>query len=165
LLTNPNPGLEVRGFAELRLPALFKFNPNGKPIIQRLPQSDRPVKVLLTPEIRGTFLPNNFPEGGGDFDQISYPLELASGKGLNEIEPEAGGPIFEIPQKRVSELMERLPLRERPVLDLASLTEEDRDAALVEVISQIQPSPENLQNVSDLLSKLNIPIAMQPIPQ
>jgi len=129
-----------------------------------VPQSDSPVKVLLTPEIRGTFLPNNFPAGGGDFDQISYALPLASGKSLNEIAPEPGGPIIISPD-RIPTLVEDLPLRDRPTLDFATLDADDRAAALVEVVSQIEPSEENLQNVSDLLSKLEIPIAMSRIAQ
>lgn len=157
LLSADNPDLEVRGFVRLRLPAVFG---GGFPFFQRVPQSDRPVKVLLNPEIRGTFLPNGFPERGGDFDQINYPLELASGRGLNEIEPEPGGPIIVNPGL-IPELVEELPLRERPTIDFEALNDEDRAAALVEVIGQIEPSEENLQNISDLLSKLNIPIAME----
>lgn len=161
LLANPNPDLEVRGFVQLRLPAVFSNGGRPFPLFQRVPQSDNPVKVLLTPEIRGTFLPNNFPSGG-DFDQINYPLALASGKSLNEIAPEPGGPIF-IPNERIPRLVEELPLRNRPTIDFTTLEEEDRAAALVEVISQIEPSAANLQNVSDLLSKLDIPIAMELI--
>ena len=100
LLEDPNPDLEVRGFVQLRLPAVSGGSGNS-PVLQLEPQSNRPVKVLLNPEIRGTFLPNNFPRGGNDFDQINYPLALASGKGLNEIEPEPGGPIL-IPNEQMS---------------------------------------------------------------
>lgn len=163
LLEAPNPDLEVRGFVRLRLPAVFGAG-RPFPIFQRVPQSESPVKVLLNPEIRGTFLPNNFPSGGGDFDQINYPLALASGKGLNEITPEPGGPIF-IPRERIPRLIEELPLRNRPTIDFAALGEEDRAAALVEAISQIEPSEANLQGVNDLLSKLNIPIIMEPVRQ
>jgi hypothetical protein len=152
--------LEVRGFVRLRLPAIFSNSGGSFPIFQRVPQSDKPVKVLLNPEIRGTFLPNNFPGGDGDFDQINYPLALASGKGLNEIAPEPGGPIL-IPNELVPRLVDELPLRNRPTIDFTALSETERAAALVEVISQIEPSAANLQNVSDLLSKLNIPITME----
>lgn len=165
LLANPNPDLEVRGFVRLRLPAVFAGLGSPFPFpFRRVPQSDRPVKVLLNPEIRGTFLPNGFPGSGDDFDQINYPLELASGQGLNEIEPEPGGPII-IPTPQIPDLVEQLPLRERPTIDFDALDAEDRTAALVEVISQIEPSESNLQNVSDLLSKLNIPITMEPVAQ
>lgn len=167
LLANPNPDLEIRGFVDLRLPAIFQSSgPADGPFIpfQRVPQSDRPVKVLLNPEIRGTFLPNTFPSSGGDFDQINYPLELASGKGLNEVEPESGF-FFPFSAEQVSQIAEALPLRDLPTIDFATLSEEDRAAALIEVISQIEPSEENLQNVSNLLSKLNLPIEMKLVSQ
>ena len=65
-----NPRLEIRGFIEIfRLP-LFPF-----PI--------RPVDLILTPEIRGTFLDNDYPDFCGgkglDFDQIAYSLPLVDG--------------------------------------------------------------------------------------
>ncbi|MGB3296714.1 MAG: hypothetical protein WBA76_00485 [Phormidesmis sp.] len=157
LLSNPNPDLEVRGFVRLRLPAVA----SGIGIVQRVSQSDRPVKVLLNPEIRGTFLPNNFPGGDGDFDQINYPLALASGKGLNEIGPEPGGPIITLPPNRIPELIQQLPLRERSAIDFDALDEEERSAVLIEVLGQVEPTQNNMQNISDVLSKLNIPIAMQ----
>lgn len=167
LLTNPNPDLEVRGFVELRLPTISQSSgsTNGSiegpaVLVQRVPQSDRPVKVLLNPEIRGTFLPNTPPNASSDFDQINYPLELASGKGLNEVEPDSTI-FFPLLVDQISQLAEVLPLRDRPTIDFSTLDEEERAAALVEVISQIEPSEENLQNVSDLLSKLNVPIEMQ----
>lgn len=156
LLADTNPDLEVRGFARLRLPALsrrFPFFP--------VAQSNAPVKVLVNPEIRGTFLPNNFPAaGGGDFDQINYPLELASGKGLNEIPPEPGF-FIQLSPDLIGRLVENLPLQERPTIDFSTLNLEARTEALVEVLAQVEPTPENLQNVSDLLSKLQIPIRME----
>jgi hypothetical protein len=81
-----NPDFEVRGYVVLRLPALrrnfgFLFEP----------QTANPAKVLLSAEVRGTFLPNTFPaEVSGDFDQISYALPIASGQALNEVAPEPG---------------------------------------------------------------------------
>jgi hypothetical protein len=84
LLSFPNPDFEVRGYVVLRLPALrrnfgFLFEP----------QTASPAKVLISAEIRGTFLPNDFPAvPAGDFDQINYALPIASGKALNEVAPE-----------------------------------------------------------------------------
>lgn len=160
LLADANPDLEVRGFARLRLPALsgrFPFFP--------VPQSNAPVKVLVNPEIRGTFLPNSYPASGtGDFDQINYPLQVASGKSLNEIPPEPGF-FIQLSPDRISRLVDNLPLRERPTIDFSALSEESRTEALVEVLAQVEPTPENLQNVSDLLSKLEIPIRMEPVNQ
>jgi hypothetical protein len=53
------------------------------------------IDVLVTPEIRGTFLDNDYPSAGTtnelDFDQINYGLPVASGKGRNTVE--SVGPI------------------------------------------------------------------------
>lgn len=79
-LANPNvlntANLEIRGYAEILL-------------IQILGSSQS--RVLLTPEIRGTFLDNAYPTGNPtdelDFDQINYALPLASGQAENTIDP------------------------------------------------------------------------------
>jgi hypothetical protein len=75
-----NEKLEIRGTVELvRRPFRREFW-LGAP----------PVDVLVTPEIRGTFLDNNFTgaatEAALDFDQINYGLPVASGKGRNTVE-------------------------------------------------------------------------------
>ncbi|MBD2096034.1 hypothetical protein H6F90_12850 [Trichocoleus sp. FACHB-591] len=73
ILGDPDPQLEIRGYA-----ALVNVTPS---------KNKAPVKVLLSPEIRGTFLPNALEPGKPlDFDQIAYALPLASGKALNSIE-------------------------------------------------------------------------------
>lgn len=73
LLEDPDPQIEIRGYANL---------------VNITPGKDKkPVDVLLSPEIRGTFLPNEIEPGQPlDFDQIAYSLPLASGKALNQIE-------------------------------------------------------------------------------
>lgn len=78
------PKLEVRGYAVLSLPTLLDLNS-----FSFKAQSNKPVRVLLNPEARGTVFPNDFPGAlDGDFDQISYPLPIASGKGLNLVDAE-----------------------------------------------------------------------------
>ncbi len=158
LLGAANPDVEVRGFVRLRLPALRQG-------IFFRPQSNGPVKVLLNPEVRGTFLPNDLTARNADFDQINYPLELASGKGLNEIEPDRG--IFPIRPDLVGNIdLDRpvLPdLVNPPMLDLSLLSPAARAEALAETLAQVDPSAENLSSVSDLLSKLEIPIRMEPV--
>ena len=58
------------------------------------------VKVLLSPEIRGTFLPNSIVPGQPlDFDQIAYALPLASGKALNLIDYETPKEQHKAPKK------------------------------------------------------------------
>lgn len=119
ILANPNPQLEIRGYASISLPPIFRGFPgpidldnaadaiadsNGSiavdtpirpiPVPQFVAQSKVPVSVLLTPEVRGTFLPKDLNASTLDVDQISYSLPLASGKSLNSISPEPGWKSF-----------------------------------------------------------------------
>jgi hypothetical protein len=114
--------LEVRGYVSLSR-AVFGFPPESFP----------PVKALLNPEIRGTFLPNNFPAPPAtelDFDQISYTLAIASGKGLNEI-PNVTGNVtgsasFTLDVPTLEPILEQL---RNGTLDLASLVADNSKKA------------------------------------
>ena len=55
---------EIRGFVTLSLANLFGSNS---------------FDLLLTPQQRGTFLPNDFPDSKTDFDQLAYALPTATG--------------------------------------------------------------------------------------
>ena len=113
------PGLlEVRGYVSLSR-AVFGLPPESFP----------PVKVLLNPEIRGTFLPNNFPSGATtelDFDQINYTLAIASGKGLNEIPNVTGSASFTLDVPTIEPILEQL---RNGTLDLASLVADNSKKA------------------------------------
>jgi hypothetical protein len=147
LFADQNPDFEVRGFVTLRLPQ-----------IRRQPQSATPVKVLLNPEIRGTFLPNGFPGGAAeDFDQINYPLTVATGKGLNEIAPDTRFPFPSIP----SDVLESLP--DNAIEALADANELEKSQTLIELMAQLDLAPHNLKNLSDALGKLNIPVRVSSI--
>ncbi|NDJ20721.1 hypothetical protein GS682_03495 [Nostoc sp. B(2019)] len=148
LFAAANPDFEVRGYVTLRLPRI-----GGQP------QSDTPVKVLINPEIRGTFLPNGFPGGSiEDVDQINYPLAIASGKALNEIASDP--PLVFVPglppilTSPVSSEIESL------LLDADEL---EKSQSLVELMAQLDKDPQNLEKLSDLLSKSNIPIRVSPM--
>ena len=156
-----DPGLlEVRGYVSLFLPpAIIKF---PQPVPQ--PQSKRPVKVLLNPEIRGTFLPNDFPSRantGFDFDQINYTLAIASGKGLNEIPPE-GGKLLSIDFPTLEPLLEQLG---KGTLDFASLESDNSEKGqlLVELLAQLDPSQVSLKDLNTVMEKLDIPVRMSSI--
>ena len=83
------PLYEVRGYALLTLPALFKadFEQGFFGLVE---QSDAPLKVLLTPQHRATF----FSANGSISDQVQASLPVASGQALNVLNPEPGGPII-----------------------------------------------------------------------
>ncbi|MEG4851909.1 hypothetical protein QUB10_13450 [Microcoleus sp. B5-D4] len=149
------PGLlEVRGYVSLFVPARSIF---PKP----QPQSKKPVKVLLNPEIRGTFLPNDFPSAtptSPDFDQINYTLAIASGKGLNEITPEPGKPII-IDLPIVGPILEEL---RNGNLDLATLEADNSEKAqmLVQLLAQLDANDVNLKELNTVMDKFDIPVRM-----
>ncbi|NJO41758.1 MAG: hypothetical protein HC769_06855 [Cyanobacteria bacterium CRU_2_1] len=149
LFTNADPMFEVRGYVSLTLPALFNFE-----TFRFEPQRKMPVQVLLNPEIRGTFLPNGYPQDlGGDFDQINYSLAIASGKALNEIKPEKGFPIwFELFNPDVlNDLRTKLEFRLQNASPLA------KAQALAELSAKASTTSSNAQNFGELITNLTIP--------
>ena len=147
LFAAENPDFEVRGFVTLSLPR-----------IKGQPQSTTPVRVLLNPEIRGTFLPNGFPDGTAeDFDQINYPLTVATGKALNEIASDRRLVIPVI----TPEVLQSLPADD--VESLLDADELEKSQSLIQLMSQLDGDPKNLENLSDALSKLNIPVRVSSI--
>ncbi len=148
-----DPGLlEVRGYVSLFLPLRRGF-----------PQSKTPVKVLLNPEIRGTFLPNDFPSETRnlpDFDQINYTLAIASGKGLNEIPSEQCLPIIFGPN--VESLLEE---SSNGTLNLASLEADNPEKAqmLVQLLAQLDANDVNLNDLNTVMERLEIPVRMSSI--
>jgi hypothetical protein len=147
------PGLlEVRGYVSLFLPPRRFF-----------PQSSTPVKVLLNPEIRGTFLPNNFPSGATtdlDFDQINYTLAIASGKGLNEITPEPGQ-LIGIDLPTLEPILEEL--RNGTLEPSLGADNSENALMLVQLLAELDPSEANLKNLNTVMEKLEIPVRMSSI--
>jgi hypothetical protein len=151
LLNNPEPNFEIRGYVELIIPInslLFE------------PQVDEPVEVLLQPEIRGTFLPNDLgTSANADFDQINYSLIPANGQALNTIEPE--GLISVSISPAVTEAVRRvLESNSLPIESLSSRNQILQFAQMVATLGQIEPNEENLGQISQLLADVNIPIAV-----
>ncbi|TVQ13329.1 MAG: hypothetical protein EA368_02420 [Leptolyngbya sp. DLM2.Bin27] len=153
LLDNPDPQIEIRGFVSLQV-SRFQANPPAR------------ARVLLNPETRGTFLPNTFPASTtGDFDQINYPMQLASGRGLNTVmlEPLASRAITADSVSRVAANLLDSSFDLSPEVSLLGLNSDELASALAALAGQIEPSDETLDNASDLLSKLNIPIRMERV--
>ena len=72
ILTDAN--LEVRGYVDINVAQASPVNA---------------VNVLISPEQRGTFIPDNFPMDDTpdlDFDQIAYSLPIANGRARLELE-------------------------------------------------------------------------------
>ena len=148
--------LEVRGYVSLFRRFLFPF---GR------------VKVLLNPEIRGTFLPNDFlPSGDNiplppntefDFDQINYTLALASGKALNEISRKPFR-SFVTNLQTLESISEELG---DGTLDLDSLEADNSEKAqmLVQLLAELDASDVNLKDLNTVMEKLEIPVRMSGI--
>jgi len=79
-LTLQNADVEYRGYVEL----FQTFSVKNKPS----------AKLLITPEYRGTYLDNAFPNPDLadelDFDQLAYSVPLSSGQALNTVEAVKG---------------------------------------------------------------------------
>jgi hypothetical protein len=151
--------LEVRGFV-----SLFRR--------RRFPGPLSPVKVLLNPEIRGTFLPNNFPTPPLpapttplDFDQINYTLAIASGKGFNEISPGPLEPFVRAPNL-VSPIFQ--PLLEELSngtlsLDSLGVNNPEKAKMLVQLLAELDASEVNLSELNTVMERLEIPVRMSSI--
>jgi hypothetical protein len=123
----------------------------------------------LNPEIRGTFLPNNFPPVVPtelDFDQINYTLAIASGKGLNEI-PNVTGNVtgsasFTLDVPTLEPILENL---RSGTLDLASLESDNSKKAqmLVQLLAELDANDVNLKDLNTVLEKFDIPVRMSSI--
>lgn len=74
----PNRTLEVRGYVEISLTAPFSFNG---------------FDLLLTPEHRGTFVPQNLTGDNLDLDQLVYALPTATGSSLFKVRSTLSLPV------------------------------------------------------------------------
>jgi hypothetical protein len=157
LLNNPDPNFEIRGYVELSIPFQFSSFLDGQ---FRRPL-DGPAEVLLQPEIRGTFLPNDLgTAANADFDQINYSLIPANGQALNTIEQDGLFTLAGISREVTEAVRRALESNSLPIESLSSGNQISQFAQLVATLGQIEPNEENLGQISQLLADVNIPIAM-----
>ncbi|MEH2071316.1 MAG: hypothetical protein V7K47_24695 [Nostoc sp.] len=86
--------LEIRGYVEIFINS---------------PSAATPVNLLLTPEHRGTFLPQNLDAPNLDFDQLAYSLPTSTGGSLFKL---SGPPVVKINKElkiEVKEVVEKRP--------------------------------------------------------
>lgn len=117
------PQVEVRGHVSLTLPALRRNR-----FFYRA-QSNRPVKVLVNPETRATF----FPDQNTDitYSQTHSLLAVASGKAENDLPPE---PSFSLFDDFVASLPLPLPARIPFVSNGRFLPDAIKVSALLEML-------------------------------
>ena len=96
-----DPQLEVRGYIDLVQVVSIEFSQGDGGLVQVRFEEPDPVDLLITPEIRGTFLDNDYPTPGGaslDFDQLAYSLPTATGAATMTVR-EAVNPFFIFPRR------------------------------------------------------------------
>jgi hypothetical protein len=123
------PDFECRGYVELSLPALLKavIGPGGVTQFKFEAQSEKPVKVLLTPQHRATYFSG---VDGSIADQTQSSIPVSSGKGENMVPP--GKPFFlPFPGKLDLDLIAQIPdLQEEAGPMLAALLAQAEAAGL-----------------------------------
>ncbi len=113
--TLTNPQLEIRGYIEIVQikRAVYITLPDGSiEVIFLIPL---PVDLLLTPEIRGTVLDNNYLAALSDldFDQIAYSLPLASGAALVNVSKSVNPLFVFYPVDEFNEALEKIKITGR----------------------------------------------------
>ncbi|WP_428491705.1 hypothetical protein [Rhodopila sp.] len=98
--TLPTANVEIRGWVDLRLPALIKRH---FPFFFE-PQSQFPVPIIATPEQRITFLPLPTDAATAVEAQTAFALPSASGHAELQIPPQPGGPIIVFPKPEQAEI-------------------------------------------------------------
>lgn len=152
LPVDPTPlagqNFEVRGFVRIRLPAVFKTvqTPLG-PRFVRAAQSDRPVRVMLTPQHRATY----YTATGVLSDQTQSSIPTASGAAVNMVPPDQPF-IFPFPVELDISRLERMS---------ALVEDEDRGTMLAALLSSLDDPKLNLAGMNAMLAKAGIELALE----
>lgn len=154
---------EVRGYASLALPAVFSILPSGGIVYGA--QIDQPARVLLSPESRGTFLPQGWPATVTtdlDFDQTLNTIPLANGQSLNTVESDPLPVIVPI----ASSENERNALRSQVegMIDgqPGQGTTTEQIAQLASLLTRLGGDEARMQTISSMLLDLGVPVKLQP---
>jgi hypothetical protein len=143
------PDFEVRGFVRLRLPAVRGFGTGVFSQFFFRPQSDRPVKVLVTPQHRATFLTAT----GAISDQIQTALPTANGKAMAHLDPEPGGPLV---------IVDSFTTADTAVLErIEDLEPAERSALLPALMAGIDPESADLTAFNKALKEAGVNLAVE----
>jgi len=138
----PAADFEVRGYVRITLPALLAFE-NG--VFTFVPQSAGPVRVLLTPQNRTTFL----GAGGAIADQTQASLPTAAGAALYAVPPQQS--LLAVAGLRI----------DQPALNIAdSVPEEFRPGLLAALMAQVGDGAD-LAGFNRALADMDVPLALE----
>lgn len=151
-----SPDYEVRGYVRLRLPPTASSVGSGR---FRLPtaQSDKPVKVLATPQNRSTYLAFDPSSSMGPpveiTDQTQALLPLADGQARLEVEPESL--FFTFGARAPEDALERA---ERVA---QSLSDEARSDLILGQLAGLDPEGEGLKALNARLKEMGAGITLK----
>jgi hypothetical protein len=160
----PNRG-DSRGFVVLRLPTKAPSAKTGT--VSQIPQSDDPVRVLLEAESHVTRVPESFEAGNTGVilarsDGMTHPyalsIALASGKAESLIEPEGVSRIREIDSVSIRDILDQVT--GRSYIGAEVIPEENRLAALLELLSQTDTGQSTIEHLNSLLAEAGISIRL-----
>ncbi len=144
-----SPDFEVRGFVRIKLPAVRRPGATGFSRFFLEPQSDRPVKVLLTPQNRATYL----TAAGAISDQTQAGLPTATGAAMAEVAPEPGGPLV---------VADDFTTINPGVLErIEGLSVEERNALLPALMAGIDAETADLEGFNRSLREAGVDLAME----
>jgi len=156
---------DARGFVVLRLPTVAP--PATAGTVKRVPQSDHPVRVLLEAESHITRVPETFEAGNTGVilarsDGMTHPyalsIELASGQAENLIEAEGASRIKDIGEVSVTDVLTQIA--GRSYVGAEAIPEENRLAALLELLGQVDIEPSTIEQLNSLLAGVGISIRL-----
>jgi hypothetical protein len=152
LPVDPTPlngqNFEVRGYVRIRLPPVFRRvqTPLGTRVI-RSAQSDRPVRIMLTPQHRATY----YTATGVLSDQTQSSIPTASGATVTLLPPDQPF-VFPFPFELDLYRLERMS---------ALLDDEDRGTMLAALLSALDGEKANLAGMNAVLAKAGIEPALE----
>jgi hypothetical protein len=149
------PAIEVRGWTDIRLPALLKISGSSRfPLIEFVPQSATPVRIVATPEERLTFLPIPGDVASAVEAQSAFALPLAHGMSSFTVPPQPGGPLFG------PGFAEETSLSERDIAALTTLLRASPGAHAAALAALVASAPAIIDGKSDVqkvLGELGVP--------
>jgi hypothetical protein len=158
----PGPNrLDARGFVVLRLPT----KPMVSGGLRSVPQSDHPVQVMLDAASHITRVPEDFIAGStgvvlAHSDGLTHPyavsIALASGKAENLLDPEGEWRIKDIERASLQHIKDLITGHDYRGAQM--IPEENRLAALLELLSQIDTDERTFEQLNRLLAEAGISI-------
>lgn len=142
----PTPDFECRGYVRITLPVV---RPSLGRFFKRVAQSKTPVKVMLTPQNRATYLTS----AGAINDQTQSSVPLASGMAVNEIEPDK--------PKR--------PVLDRPEVDLELIRDLELEIAtgrsgadlIAGLMAEVAEDPGGAERLNAVMADAGIRLAVE----